>query len=291
MASILNTGYIGTPLGKSIDTDSIITSTTLTVNTDLNTVTNSGVYGVPAITVGGAGSTPSLVESFTNAQTVSTDYVVVSATPTVTWNSSTQALSIVNSAATGGAVLYTRLGSVNATNMIAFEADFNFISDAQARKHFGFFIGTTTSAMTGYRMVNLDNVFNFSYFVNNTETSISSIGSTALTVGNVYTFRVVRSGAGIFTFYINGVQIGTQTTNTQFTGPFYPGFFAYGCTIEVNELRIYTNTLNYPTQSASILKNTANSVGTLQELTTLDTLVTYKRSKIGAGNFGSWKQI
>ena len=291
MASILNTGYIGTPLGKSIDTDSIVTSTTLAVNTDLNTVNNSGVYGVPAITVGGAGSTPSIVESFTNAQTVSTDYTIVAGTPTVTWNSSSQALSIVNSTATGAVVIYKRLGSIDATNMVAFEADFNFIADPQARKHFGIFLGTSTSAFTGYRIVNLDSLFHFTYFVNSTETAISVPGSTALTVGNTYTFRAVRSGSGVFSFYINGVLLGTQTTNTQFTGPFYPGFFAYGCTIEINELRVYTNTLNYPTQSASILKNTANSVGVLQEITTLDTLLTYKRSKIGAGSFGNWKQV
>jgi len=290
MAGILNVGTLGTPGGRSIDTDSIVTITDLPENTDLNNVSTTGVYGAPSIALGGS-ATPSLSESFTDDQIAGTDYTTIESSGTISWDSGSESLLFTNTALVGAITAYTRTGTIDGTSsLFAIEGDFNFIADNSVRKHFGFFLSTSLTAATGYRIVNIDNGFKFSSYTTGTEYVIGYFSSsTSLSTGNIYTFRVVRDSVGVFSAYINGIKLDNSVTDSTYAGPFYVGVFTYGCTVALNEIRIYSNTLNYPSDSAGVLKHTESEYGSLQEYTTFDTLKTYKRGMESGGSYSLWQ--
>lgn len=176
-------------------------------------------------------------ETFTAAPSAGTDYSTRSGSPSISWDSANQALSISNET-TQGFISWDKWGGF--TGQVAFEMDMVFASDSAARKHFGMFCDSAASGVNGYRLSTLDGAsFNLSRWVGSSETSLG-VFTTSFNpvIGTTYTFRLERNSSGVFSLYINGVLQPNTITNTQYA-TIRPGFFVYGCAIRINELRVY----------------------------------------------------
>lgn len=163
-------------------------------------------------------------------------YTIRSGSPSVSWDSANARL-LVSNGATQGFVAWDALG--NYAGKVAFEIDVLFSADSQGLKHFGMFCDSGASGINGYRFAAYQASIMFSRFAGSTETVIGYFTNTAsFATGNTYTLRFERDASNNWTAYINGVKCPTTFNNTTYDG-IRPGFFAYGSTIYINELRVY----------------------------------------------------
>lgn len=196
---------------------------------------------IPAAVIGALGASArgwnlAYVDTFdTNP---SGKYSTRSGSPSYTWDSTNKWLTISNST-TQGFVAYDAFGGF--TGKVAFEMDVKFVDDSAARKHWGFFLDSGASGVNGYRAATLDGAgWGLGRWVDSSETSLGNFTTTFNPViGTTYTLRIERDASGVFSFYVDGVKMSNTVTNTQYA-TIRPGFFMYGSTIQINELRVYT---------------------------------------------------
>lgn len=163
-------------------------------------------------------------------------YTIRSGSPSVSWDSANARL-LVSNGETQGFVAWDALG--NYAGKVAFEIDVLFSADSQGLKHFGMFCDSGASGVNGYRFSNINASLNMSRWAGSSETSIGVFNTaTSFATGNTYTLRFERDTSNNWTAYINGVKCPTTLNNTTYNGV-RPGFFAYGSTIYINELRVY----------------------------------------------------
>lgn len=200
--------------------------------------------GINAITMGiwAAGATGAVAQPWQllRTETFNTNpagkYSIRSGSPSVSWDQTNSRL-VLSNGTTQGFIAWDALGSF--AGAVAFEIDVLFNSDRVARKHFGMFCDSGASGINGYRLCTLDDTVVFSRWVGSVETGIGTfISNTKFTIGNTYTLRFERSSSNNWTAYINGSPCPVILNDTTY-GAIRPGFFVHGCSVYINELRIY----------------------------------------------------
>lgn len=196
---------------------------------------------IPAAIIGALGAAArgwTLAYADTFDTNPSGKYSTRSGSPSYTWDSTNQWLTIANGSSQGF-VAYDAFGGF--TGKVAIEMDMKFVADSAARKHFGMFLDSGASGVNGYRVSTIDGAgWGLGRWVGTSETSLGTFTSTFNPViGTTYTLRIERDASGVFSFYVDGVKRPNTVTNTQYA-TIRPGFFVYGSTIQINELRIYT---------------------------------------------------
>lgn len=197
---------------------------------------------IPAAVIGALGALGAAARTLVlvSTETFSTNpagkYSIRSGFPAVTWDSANSRLKITNEN-TQGIVAWDVFG--NFSGRVAFEVDILFSADTANLKHFGMFCDSGYSGVNGYRFSSLGTAFNFSRWQGESETGIGTFTATSgITVGNTYTLRFERDGSNNWTASINGSQCPTVLNNSTYDA-IRPGFFVYGSTVYVNELRVY----------------------------------------------------
>lgn len=200
--------------------------------------------GINAITMGiwAASRTRAVAPSWQllSTETFNTDpagkYSIRNGSPSVSWDQTNSRL-VLSNGTTQGFIAWDALGSF--AGAVAFEIDVLFNSDSAARKHFGMFCSSGASGTNGYRLCTLDNTIVFLRWVGGVGTTIGTfISNATFTTGKTYTLRFERSSSNNWTAYINGSPCPVILNDTTY-GAIRPGFFVYGCSVYINELRIY----------------------------------------------------
>ena len=114
--------------------------------------------------------------------------------------------------------------------------DITFAADSAVRKHFGMFCDSNSSGIAGYRIFNIDTTFGMSIW-NTTENNSVQAGITNWQIGQLYKIRAERVNY-VWSYYINDVKLPREVRNNLYPN-IRPGFFAYGSTIYINEVRVY----------------------------------------------------
>lgn len=173
----------------------------------------------------------------TNIETFETNptgkYSKRSGSPSITWNSTAQRLEIAGNT-DQCFIAWDAWG--NFSGDFAFEMDITFVADSAVRKHFGMFCDSNSSGIAGYRIFNIDTTFGMSIW-NTTENNSVQAGITNWQVGQLYKIRAERVNY-VWSYYINDVKLPREVRNNLYPN-LRPGFFAYGSTIHINEIRVY----------------------------------------------------
>lgn len=166
-------------------------------------------------------------------------YSIRSGSPSVSWNSVSQSLVIVG---TQDQPIVAWDATGNWTGAWAFEMDLTLSDDWFGRRHFGFFIDSGTSGLNGYRVAQLDTERRMTRFTGPTsfdgDAPLNDMVAGVVSPDVPFTMKLTRSVDGLFTLYFDGMPVGTSRRLDY--SQFRPGFFAYGCTLRIAELRCWS---------------------------------------------------
>lgn len=151
-------------------------------------------------------------------------------TYTYNWDSASGSLQTFGPTGTAGALKFTdALGTGSSDCELT--ADIKLVSDAFARRHFGFFLlQTGVSVLTGYRFAVLDATMEISRWINGSATIIKTATlPAAVNLNQSYNLKVTKS-ASSFKVRLDGVLVAEVDDATY--PDLCPALFMFGCTTQ-----------------------------------------------------------